>query len=172
MRRPRRVALSLALLAGHQLEQRFQRVGPAIDSLVRVTALLETQRHRLQREIARIAGLELIPLDRRGYGRLGCRSHRICAGDRPIASILVVVDENAVALLLPPLGRRELRRPALHFACQRERTAAHLVVSPKRLDANVDVNPALAGCLGIAGELEVLEHVVHEESYLAHLWPL
>ena len=34
------------------------------------------------------------------------------------------------------------------------------------------MNPALAGCLGIAGELELLEHLVHEESHLAHLWPL
>src|SRR5438034_2399158 len=121
MRRPGCIALPIALVCRHQLEQRLQRVGPAIDSLVRVAALFETQRHRLQREVSRIAGLELIPLDRRGYGRLGCRPYRICAGDRPIARILVVVDENAVAFLLPPLRRRELRRAALHFTCQRER---------------------------------------------------
>jgi hypothetical protein len=37
-------------------------MGPAIDCLVRVAALFETHRHRLQRKIARVAGLELMVL--------------------------------------------------------------------------------------------------------------
>src|SRR5882672_5139119 len=156
VRRPGSITLAIALVARSQFEQRLERTGRAIDGLVRVPALLETRRYRPEGEVARIAGLEFVPLQRHRHGRIGRRSYRIGAGNRAVACVLVVVDENTVALLLPPLRGRELRYPLLHLACERERAATHLVVSPARLDANVDVHPALARCLWIPGQLEIL----------------
>ena len=49
---------------------------------------------------------DLIPREWRRHARVGPGPHRIGGGDRPILRVLVVVEEDAVALLLPPLARR------------------------------------------------------------------
>ena len=54
-----------------------------------------------------------------------------------IASVLVVVEEDAVALLLPPLRGRHLRDPPLDLAGERERRAADLGELPSRTDPYV-----------------------------------
>ena len=74
-----------------------------------------------------------------GSGRIGVRR-----GDGAVARVLVVVDEDAVALFLPPLRGRERRRAALDLAPDRERAAAHVAELPLRLDADVDVDAARA----------------------------
>ena len=57
----------------------------------------------------------------------GPRAHRVRRGDRPVARVLVVVDEDLLAaLLLPPRGRHELGRAPLDLAREGERAAAHV----------------------------------------------
>ena len=64
--------------------------------------------------------------ERRRHARVGQRADRVGRAGRAILGVLVVVEEDAVPLLLPPLGSRERRRAALDLARERERGAAHL----------------------------------------------
>ena len=77
-----------------------------------------------------------------------------------------------MALLLPPLARRERRRAPLDLARERQRGAAHLVERPAPLDAHVDVHAARAGRLRPADEPEVVERRAHDARDLADLRPL
>ena len=88
-------------------------------------------------------------------------------GDGAVARVLVVVDEDAVALFLPPRRRGERRDAALDFAPERERAAPHVGELPLRLDAHVDVDAARAGRLGEAAIAELLQHLVDRERDLA-----
>ena len=54
------------------------------------------------------------------------RADRIGRGHRAVAGVLVVVDEHAVALLLPPLGGGKVGHPPLDLAGECQRRAAHL----------------------------------------------
>jgi len=54
------------------------------------------------------------------------RPHAVRARHRAIARVLVVVEEHADALLLPPLRRRAAGHPALDLAGEGERRAADL----------------------------------------------
>ena len=58
---------------------------------------------------ARVDVVDLVPADGGGDGRLRHPAHRVGAGDRVVAGVLVVVDEQlgGVAVLAPP-GRRDL----------------------------------------------------------------
>ena len=67
---------------------------------------------------------------RRRHARVRRRAHRVRGSDGAVLRVLVVVDEHAVALLLPPLAGGELRRATLDLARQRQRRAAHLVEAP------------------------------------------
>src|SRR5690606_35472333 len=88
-----------------------------------------------------------------------------------VLGILVVVDENAVSLFLPPCARRELWRPALDVACECQRGPTHLVERPTRLDAHVDVEAALAGRLRPAPKPELVERLPDDASDLPYLRP-
>ena len=79
-----------------------------------------------QREVARVAVVDLVPGQRRRHARVGRRPHRVGAGDGAVLRVLVVVEEDAVALFLPPLAGRERRRAPLDLARERQRGAAHL----------------------------------------------
>ena len=92
----------------------------------------EPRRHRRQREVGGVAVVDLVPGQRRRDARVRRRPHRVGAGDRAVLRVLVVVEEDAVALLLPPLARRERRRAPLDLARERQRGAAHLVEGPAR----------------------------------------
>ena len=69
-----------------------------------------------------------------------------------------------MALLLPPLARRERRRAPLDLARERQRGAAHLVERPAPLDAHVDVHAARARRLRPADEAEVVERRAHDAA--------
>ena len=99
------------------------------------------------REVGRLAVGHLVPGERRRHARVGQRPHRVGRAGRAVLGVLVVVEEHAVALLLPPLRGRERGRAALDLARQRERGAAHLGERPARLDAHVDVHAARAAGL-------------------------
>src|SRR5207244_4517508 len=70
----------------------------------------------LRRERFGFDGRTLGPAERRRDARVRRRTHRVRRGDGSILRVLVVVDEDAVPLLLPPLRRRQLRRAPLHLA--------------------------------------------------------
>src|SRR5438105_1939618 len=118
---------------------------------------LESARHRRQREIARLAVRYLLPVERRRHRRFGRRAHRVGRRDGPVLRVLVVVDEHAVALLLPPLARRELWRATLDLARERKRREPDFIETPLPLDPNVDVHAALAGRFGPADEPDLLK---------------
>ena len=80
-----------------------------------------------QREVGRIAVVDLVPGQRRRDARVGRRPHRVGAGDGAVLRVLVVVEEHAVALFLPPLAGGERRRAPLDLARKRQRGAPHLV---------------------------------------------
>src|SRR5450759_180687 len=63
------------------------------------------------------------------------RPDGVGAGDCAVLRVLVVVDEDAVAFLLPPAARGELRRAALDVAGEGQRGAANLRERPAVLDS-------------------------------------
>src|SRR5262245_29228627 len=97
-------------------------------------------RHRGQREVSRIAGVDFLPRQRRRYARVGLRSHGIRRGDRPVLRVLVVVEEYTVTLLFPPLAGGETRRATLDLARERKCGATNFGKRPAPLDAYVDVH--------------------------------
>ena len=72
-----------------------------------------------------------------------------------------------MTLLLPPLRRRDLRRPPLDVAGQRERRAPDLGECPARLDPDVDVDAARARCLRPADQADRLERLPGDQRDVA-----
>ena len=87
-----------------------------------VAELREALRHRREREVLGLDVGQLVPRDGRRDGRVGPRAHRVGRGDRPVARVLVVVDEDALAPA-PPSTRRSSRASA-RAARPRGRTRA------------------------------------------------
>ena len=59
--------------------------------------------HRRDRELLGLDVGDLLPAQRHRHPRVGQRPDRVGRRDRPVLGVLVVVEEDAVALLLPPL---------------------------------------------------------------------
>ena len=76
-----------------------------------------------------------------------------------------------MALLLPPLGGRCIRGPALHVASQGKGRAAHLRVRPVARDPDVDVDAARPGRLGPTHEADRLERLAADHRHVADLRP-
>ena len=128
-----------------------------------VAALREPRRHRLEREVLGLDVRQLVPGDGRGDRRVRPASHRVRGGDRAVARILVVVDEDLLAaLFLPPGGGHKLGQPPLDLTRERERAAAHHREFPARLDPAGDVDAAIAGGLRPADPAHLREHLAHE----------
>ena len=109
--------------------------------------------------------------ERARHARVGGRADRVAGGDGAVARVLVVVDEHAVALLLPPLARREVGRAALDLARQGERRAADAQRVPLRHDPDVDVDPLRARRLRVAAEPVLGEHVADDHRRAPHRVP-
>ncbi len=108
--------------------------------------------------------------DRSRHGCVRTAAHGVRREDRPVARVLVVVDEHLLAaLLLPPRGRNEVRRAPLDLARERERAPAHDAELPVRLDAAVDVHAAVAARLRPADVADLVQHLVHDGSDLLRL---
>src|SRR5688572_31786286 len=101
MRRPRRVAEPLLL---EEFQKRVQGTRLRIYAGVTVTELLEALGHGGKGEIGRIAVRDLFPRERRRDPRIGCRPYRIGGCHGAVLGVLVVIDEDALALFLPPLA--------------------------------------------------------------------
>ena len=89
-------------------------------------------------------------------------AHRVRAGDRVVAGVLVVVDEDGlgVAVLAPPRRRHVLGRATLDLAGEGQGGAAHLLEAVVGPDADVDVEAVAAARLGEAGGAELVEDLV------------
>src|SRR5436190_13138771 len=119
-----------------------------IDACEPVAHVGEPAGHRLDVELVGLDFAELVPIERRGDRRPRPRPNAVRRGDRAIASVLVVVDEYALAaLLLPPLRRHPGGHLALELSAECDRRVPDVGESPARLDPYVDVNAAAAGCL-------------------------
>src|SRR5262249_38270678 len=161
---------ALRLFALDPLEQLAQVTDLVIDPGLDVAEFGIAAGHRRQREVLGLEIVELLPAERRRDGRVGTGADGVGRSDRPVARILVVVDEDALAaLLLPPRGGDELRRAALDLARKRERAAPHLAETPLRLDAACDVDAAVARRLRPADEAELVKGLLHDRRNLLRL---
>ena len=73
-----------------------------VDRRRRVAALAQARRDRVEPQLRGVDVVDLVPVERAGHARVGHGAHRVGGGDRAVARVLVVVDEDADALLLPP----------------------------------------------------------------------
>ena len=73
-----------------------------VHRLVRITNFRKTFRNREHGEVGGIAVGNFVPVKRRGNAGVGERAHGIRGARRTILGVLVIVEEHAVALLLPP----------------------------------------------------------------------
>jgi hypothetical protein len=119
VRRPRRIAQARGLIARGQFEQSFQGSGgraAAVHTGMGIADFGEAPRHGEHGKVGRVAVGHLIPGKRRRDARIGQGADGVGRAGRPILGILVVVEEDAVALFLPPLRCRQRREPALDGA--------------------------------------------------------
>src|SRR5664280_120255 len=128
-----------------------------VDRGVRVPQAREPLGDGPHGERRRVHGGHLVPGQRRRDARVGPGPDGVRAGDGAVLRVLVVVDEDAVALLLPPAARGELRNPALDVASECQRGATDLGEGPATLDPDVDVDAAATRRLGPADEVDVHE---------------
>src|SRR5262249_44681133 len=110
---------------------------------------------------------DLTPLERAADPRVRDGPDGVAGGDRPVASVLVVVHEHAVALLLPPFAGRVARHPALHLSGERQGGPPHLDAVPARQDPDVDVDAAGPGGLREADQTVLLQDVLDAHRDLA-----
>ena len=138
---------------------------------MRVAGAGESVRDGRERERLRLDQRDLVPGKRRRYARIRRRAHGICRGDRPVLRVLVVVDEHAVPLLLPPLAGGEGRRAPLHLPREGQGRRANFLEHPAPLDANVHVHAPRAGRLRPTGETVLAQDLAREHGHLPHLGP-
>src|ERR1700752_3205036 len=93
----------------------------------------EALRHGEDREVSRIAIGHLVPMQRSRNACVRQRAYGVCGTCRPVLGILVVIEEHAVTLFLPPLRCGEVGRAALYGTRERNRGAAYLLKRPPRL---------------------------------------
>jgi len=171
VRRPGGVGKPGGLLLAGQLEQRLDRPGRAIHPLRRITDGREAAGDGVDGEPLRLAAGHLVPVQGRRDTGIGGRADGVGRGDGPILRVLVVVEEDPVPLLLPPLGGGDLGSPSLHLPREGDRGPAHLGVGPAPLDPAVDVEAPRAGGLRPAREAVVFQHLPCDQGNLADLGP-
>src|SRR5262245_48401738 len=76
------------------------------------------------------------PRERRRNAGVRHWTDGVCAGDGAISRVLVVVEEDAGALFLPPLGRGDVGNAAFDLSGKGERATADFGEGPLRLDAD------------------------------------
>ena len=157
--RPGGVAEAALLVAARQIEKLVERAGVLVDVRRRVALLPQPVWNGVEPQLGRLDVRDLVPLERAADPCVGHRPDRVARGDRAVARVLVVVDEDPVPLLLPPLAGGVLRQAPLDLARQRKGRAADLDVVPARLDPDVDVDAARARGLRIADQSVLLEDV-------------
>ena len=142
-----------------------------VDVRRRVTLLPQPVRNGVEPQLGRLDVRDLAPTRAGSRPARRAPADRVARGDRAVARVLVVVDEDAVALLLPPFAGGVLRQAPLDLARQRQRRAADLDVVPARLDPDVDVDATRARGLRIADQSVLLEDVLDAHRHLADRVP-
>ncbi len=127
--------------------------------------------HRVDRERLGLDRRDLVPGERRGDPRVRQGPDRIGGRDRPVLGVLVVVEEDAVTLLLPPLGGGDRGDPPLHVPGEGQGGSPDLGIGPARLDPDVDVDPARARRLRPADQPDGFERLPGREGDLANVGP-
>src|SRR5439155_23108866 len=102
VRRPGSVGHPRALLRFGELEERLDRVRMLVDRRAGVAARLEAIGHGEDGESAGLGVGYLVPRQRAGDPAVRGGPHAIRGSERPVAGVLVVVDEHAAAFFLPP----------------------------------------------------------------------
>src|SRR6266550_8873060 len=92
------------------------------------------------------------PILKARHARVGRGPHRPGRGYGPVLGVLVVVEEDPTAFLLPPFAAREVGRAPFHLTREGQRRASHLLETPAPLDTHVDVHTARARGLGPAAQ--------------------
>ncbi len=164
VRRPRRVSESRGFIGRRQLQQLLQRAWFIIHSRMRIAQLRESRGNRQDGEIGRVAIGNFIPIERRRYARVGDGSDRIRRAGSSILGVLVIVEEYAVAFLLPPLGTGQDGNPALHCSRKRYGRAPNFGEGPARLDPRINVHSARAASLRPAAQSHFLEECLHLQT--------
>ena len=171
VRRPRGVRQPGRLVLLGQPEQRVQRASRVVHPLPRVTQPGETFRHGVDGERLRPAIGDFVPVQRGRDPGVRGRAHRVRRCHRPVLRVLVVVHEDAVPFLFPPLRGGQVRCPALDLAGQGHGGLPDLGELPAPLDPGVDVEAARAGRLGPAGQPEVGQYFPGDQRDLEDLGP-
>ncbi len=131
----------------------------------------EARGHGEDGEVGGVAGEDFVPVERGADAGVGEWADGVGGGCGAVLGVLVVVEEDAVALLLPPLAGGERRGAAFDFAGEREGGAADFGEAPVRVDADVDVDAAGAGGLGPAGEVVGFEDLAGDDGNAADVVP-
>ena len=92
-----------------KFEKLFQRAGIRIHLGMWIAQLRKAPRNRQDRKVGWVAIGNLTPVQRSRHTRIRQRTHGIRRTRRTILRILVVVERDTVALLLPPFRGRQLR---------------------------------------------------------------
>ncbi len=159
VRRPRRVRQPGRLVARGQLEQRrraTRRPRPCPPTGRRADA-----KRAGTVSIVNAAGSHarhLVPGQRRRHARVRQRPDRVGGRDGAVLGVLVVVDEDPVPLLLPPLRRGQVGSAPLDLPRHRHRRPAHVGERPAGRDPRVDVHAARPRRLRPPGQPEVGQH--------------
>ena len=124
---------------------------------MRVAALGEEVGHGEDGEVGGVGVGDFVPVEWGGDAGVGERADGVGAGGGAVFGVLVVVEEDAVAFFLPPLGAGEGGDAALDGACEGKGGAADFGEGPTGMDADVDVHAAGAAGFGPAGEAVLFE---------------
>ncbi len=140
------------------VQQRLERLGLVGDPRPRVAATPDQIGDRPDGQLLRLDRVDLIPAQR---GRDLAPDPGPCepgAEDRLVWGILIEVDEDPLSpLLLPPLGRDQVRVPALELAGQGHRAGTDLEAVPAGFEPDVDVEAPVPGRLGVADDAQLVE---------------
>ena len=171
VRGPGRVAQALGFVTRGQLEQAVQPADGLIDAFRRIAIAGESIRDRPDRPGGGVHLGDLVPPQRQGGPGIRSRADRVRGGHRPVLRVLVVVEEHAVALLLPPLARRKVGDALFHVAGEGQGSPADLRERPAGLDPHVDVDAPAAGRLRPADEPGIGQRLADREGHPPDIVP-
>src|SRR2546426_749525 len=134
MGRPWRVAESSRLVLSGKLKQGPQGPDRLIDAFGRVADLSEPFRDGVDREGPGFTACDFVPCQRRRDPGIGGGANRVGGRDRAVLRILVVVEEDAVPLFLPPATCGDVGGAPLDFASQGNRGSTDFGKRPAWLD--------------------------------------
>jgi hypothetical protein len=115
----------------------------------------------------------LLPAKWRRGARILRRADRVGGGDRPVARVLAVIDEDAASVGHLPRRRGNIliADPSFHLLRQGLCEATHLGERELRPDGNLDVEPGRAGGLREARQVELVQHHLDHERDRANVIP-